>query len=75
MACFGLVNGGYAAVVAWLAPYYQTHGWSAASSGMLVAILSVAQAAAALTLPMLAARHAVGRHAERRRRVRRGLNR
>lgn len=58
MACFGLVNGGYAAVVAWLAPYYQTHGWSASSSGMLVAILSVAQAAAALTLPMLAARHA-----------------
>lgn len=58
MACFGLVNGGYAAVVAWLAPYYQTHGWRASTSGMLVAILSVAQATAALTLPMLAARHA-----------------
>jgi CP family cyanate transporter-like MFS transporter len=56
MACFGLVNGGYASVVAWLAPYYQTLGWSAARSGLLVAVLSVAQAAAALTLPALAAR-------------------
>jgi CP family cyanate transporter-like MFS transporter len=26
MACFGLVNGGYASSVAWLAPYYQTRG-------------------------------------------------
>ncbi len=58
MACFGLVNGGYAAVVAWLAPYYQTHGMSAAASGTLVAILSIAQATAALALPALAARHA-----------------
>ena len=58
MACFGLVNGGYAAVVAWLAPFYQSHGWSATRGGTLVAILSVAQAAAALTLPALAARHA-----------------
>ena len=57
MACFGLINGGYASVVAWLAPYYQTHGWSAASSGTLVAILSIAQATAALGLPALAARH------------------
>lgn len=56
MACFGLINGGYAAVVAWLAPYYQAHGWSAARSGTLVAILSIAQACAALTLPALAAR-------------------
>lgn len=56
MACFGLVNGGYASVVAWLAPFYQSHGWSAAASGSLVAILSVAQAAMALLLPLLAAR-------------------
>ena len=58
MACFGLVNGGYAAMVAWLAPFYQSHGWSPAQSGGLVALLSVAQAAAALGLPLLAARHA-----------------
>ena len=56
MACFGLVNGGYASVVAWLAPFYQSHGWSAATSGSLVALLSVAQAAMALLLPLLAAR-------------------
>lgn len=56
MACFGLVNGGYASVVAWLAPFYQSHGWSAADSGSLVALLSVAQAAMALLLPVLAAR-------------------
>lgn len=56
MACFGLVNGGYASVVAWLAPFYQSHGWSAAASGSLVALLSVAQAAMALLLPLLAAR-------------------
>lgn len=54
IACFGLMNGGYAAMVAWLAPFYQSLGWSAPRSGFLVAVLSVAQAAAALTLPVLA---------------------
>lgn len=48
MLCFGLVNGGYASVVAWLAPFYRSHGWSPAASGSLVALLSVAQAAMAL---------------------------
>ena len=56
MACFGLVNGGYASAVAWLAPYYQAQGWGAAASGGLVALMAVAQAAAALLLPWLAAR-------------------
>ena len=56
MLCFGLVNGGYASVVAWLAPFYQSHGWSPAQSGSLVALLSIAQAAMALLLPVLAAR-------------------
>ncbi len=45
-------------MVAWLAPFYQTHGWSPAQSGGLVALLSVAQASAALGLPVLASRHA-----------------
>uniref|UniRef100_UPI002AFE8D4A MFS transporter n=1 Tax=Castellaniella sp. TaxID=1955812 RepID=UPI002AFE8D4A len=54
MACFGLVNGGYSSVVAWLAPAYQEHGWSAAASGSLLAVLAVSQAATALTLPILA---------------------
>lgn len=61
MACFGLVNGGYATVVAWLAPFYREHGWSAADSGSLLAILAVCQALAALLLPILA-----GRGADRR---------
>jgi CP family cyanate transporter-like MFS transporter len=54
MACFGLVNGGYSTVVAWLAPFYREHGWSAAASGSLLAILAVCQALAALVLPVLA---------------------
>jgi len=56
MACFGIMNGGYASLVAWLAPFYQGHGWTAARSGGLVASMAVAQAAAALLLPALAAR-------------------
>ncbi|MER1968969.1 cyanate transporter [Castellaniella sp. GW247-6E4] len=54
MSCFGLLNGGYASVVAWLAPAYQEHGWDAAASGSLLAILSISQAVTALTLPILA---------------------
>ena len=54
MACFGLVNGGYSTVVAWLAPFYREHGWSAAASGSLLAIMAVFQGLAALLLPMLA---------------------
>lgn len=50
MACFGLVNGGYASAVAWLAPYYQEQGRS-------VAALAIAQAAAALLLPIAARGH------------------
>ena len=57
MACFGLVNGGYSSVVAWLAPFYQERGWSAAASGSLLAALTVCQAGAALLLPVLARKH------------------
>ncbi|MGO4337153.1 cyanate transporter [Labrys sp. KB_33_2] len=56
MACFGLVNGGYSSMVAWLAPYMQGRGWGVAQSGSLVAIMAVAQAVAALILPILASR-------------------
>jgi len=48
------MNGGYAAMVAWMAPHYQALGWSAAKSGSLIALLSLVQAAAALLLPILA---------------------
>ena len=57
MLAFGLMNGGYATMVAWLAPYYQARGWSAAHSGLLVAVVSVAMASAALAFPALVARH------------------
>lgn len=53
---FGLMNGGYASTVAWLAPFYQTHGWSGTESGSLLALLSIAQAVAALAVPALASR-------------------
>ncbi|MCY1080707.1 cyanate transporter [Archangium lansingense] len=56
MSCFGLVNAGYSSMVAWLPAYYLTRGWSKAHSGGLVALMAVAQAAAALSLPALAAR-------------------
>ncbi|MGB3289651.1 MAG: cyanate transporter [Burkholderiaceae bacterium] len=54
MACFGLVNGGYSTMVAWLAPFYQELGWSASASGSLLAIMAVCQAVAALLFPVLA---------------------
>jgi CP family cyanate transporter-like MFS transporter len=54
MVCFGLVNGGYATVVAWFAPFYREHGWSMAASGSLLAIIASFQALAALLLPVLA---------------------
>ena len=54
MLCFGLMNGGYTSVVAWLAPAYQEHGWSAGASGGLLAVLAVSQAVAALTVPLFA---------------------
>ena len=54
MLCFGLMNGGYTSVVAWLAPAYQERGWSAGGSGGLLAVLAVSQALSALTLPLFA---------------------
>ncbi|MBO8207629.1 MULTISPECIES: cyanate transporter [Acinetobacter] len=54
MLCFGLVNGGYSSVVAWLAPSFQDHGWSSGQSGKLLALLALSQAASALILPILA---------------------
>ena len=56
MACFGLVNGGYSSAIAWLAPYYQSIGWTTATSGGLLATMAVAQAIAALSMPILSAR-------------------
>lgn len=57
MVCFGLVNGGYSTVVAWLSPFYHSLGWSASASGSLLAIMAVSQAGAALILPLIARKH------------------
>ena len=57
IAAFGLVNGGYSTMVAWLASYYQAQGWTSAASGNLVALMAVCQAVAALSLPILARRN------------------
>ncbi|MEY0489492.1 cyanate transporter [Proteus terrae] len=54
---FGCVNAGYASVVTWLAPFYQSLGMPSAQSGSLVAILSLFQASAALIIPFLAAKN------------------
>lgn len=54
IVCFGLINSGYTSIVAWLAPAYQELGWSAKSSGNLMAILTLCQAISALVLPYLA---------------------
>nr|WP_043287217.1 cyanate transporter [Paraburkholderia oxyphila] len=53
---FGLVNGGYTSLVAWLPAYYQQHGASVAASGSLLAAMTVFQAICALLLPLAAAR-------------------
>lgn len=57
---FGLINGGYASLIAWLPPYYMQLGHSAQFSGTLLALMTVGQTAGALVLPMLA------RHEDRR---------
>lgn len=53
ISCFGLINGGYSSIVAWLAPAFQDLGWSTTASGHLMAVLTLSQAAAALLLPYL----------------------
>ena len=57
---FGLINGGYASLIAWLPPYYMQSGYSAQFSGTLLALMTVGQTGGALLLPVLA------RHEDRR---------
>ncbi|MGF6770468.1 CP family cyanate transporter-like MFS transporter [Paraburkholderia sp. GAS199] len=52
---FGIVNGGYTSLVAWLPAFYQQRGVSVADSGSLLASMTAFQAAAALLLPLAAA--------------------
>lgn len=57
---FGLINGGYTSLVAWLPPYYMQLGSTPQASGTLLALLTLGQTAGALLMPMLA------RHQDRR---------
>ncbi|PWB31026.1 MFS transporter [Pseudomonas sp. SDI] len=50
---FGLINGGYTSMVAWLPAYYQQIGGSAHGGGELVGVMTVFQVFGALGLPLL----------------------
>jgi MFS transporter, CP family, cyanate transporter len=58
---FGLVNGGYTSLVAWMPAYYQQLGQGVKESGALLAMLTVFQATSALLLPMAASRFGRGK--------------
>ncbi len=53
---YGGASGLYWVVLAWLAPVYEDHGWSDAKAGLLLTLLSVAQAAATIAVTMRASR-------------------
>lgn len=50
---FGLTNGGYMSLIAWLPPFYIQLGWQPESSGILLALMTGGQVCGALFLPML----------------------
>ncbi|QXI36466.1 cyanate transporter [Pseudomonas xantholysinigenes] len=50
---FGLINGGYTSMVAWLPAYYLEHGGTAQGGGELVGLMTIFQVAGALGLPLL----------------------
>ena len=60
MAMFGLINGGYSSLIAWLAPYYQQLGWTGPASASLISVMAICQGVGAVTLPWLA-RHSADR--------------
>ncbi len=53
-AYFGLINGGYASLIAWLPAFYIEIGASAQYSGSLLALMTLGQAAGALLMPAMA---------------------
>jgi CP family cyanate transporter-like MFS transporter len=53
MSFFGVGTAGYTLVLAWLPPYYTALGWSAQSSGLLLAALTLCEVAAGLLLSSL----------------------
>lgn len=55
---FGLINGGYTSMVAWLPAYHLEHGGTAQGGGDLVGLMTIFQVAGALGLPLLLRRFA-----------------
>ncbi|XXF10307.1 cyanate transporter [Pseudomonas sp. D2-3] len=56
MTFFGVGTAGYTLVLAWLPPYYTSLGWSAESSGLLLAALTLCEVTAGLLASSLLAR-------------------
>lgn len=52
-AYFGLINGGYTTMAAWLPEQYRQLGWSAQDSGGMLGLMTLFQTAAALGVPAL----------------------
>lgn len=50
---FGLINGGYTSMVAWLPAYHLEHGGTAQGGGELVGLMTIFQVCGALGLPLL----------------------
>ncbi|MDH0303415.1 MULTISPECIES: cyanate transporter [unclassified Pseudomonas] len=50
---FGLINGGYTSMVAWLPAYHLEHGGTAQGGGELVGLMTIFQVTGALGLPLL----------------------
>ena len=50
---FGLINGGYTSMVAWLPAYHLEHGGTAQGGGDLVGLMTIFQVCGALGLPLL----------------------
>ncbi|WP_176511946.1 CynX/NimT family MFS transporter [Pseudomonas faucium] len=50
---FGLINGGYTSMVAWLPAYHLEHGGTAQGGGDLVGLMTIFQVTGALGLPLL----------------------
>ena len=53
-ACFGLINGGYTSLVAWLPHFYAQQGWTAQQGGSVLALMTAAQMVSALAMPAIA---------------------
>jgi CP family cyanate transporter-like MFS transporter len=51
---FGLMNGGYTSLVAWLPHFYEERGWHPQQAGAMLAWMTVAQVSGALLLPAVA---------------------